>query len=69
MAEYLRDELGVPETQTQPPPTESRTTRENLIYSRALLASEHNPITVVTSSYQVFRARSCANLRRFCATT
>lgn len=68
MAEYLRDELGVPETQTQPA-TESRTTRDNLIYSRALLASEHNPITVVTSSYQVFRARSCANLRRFCATT
>ncbi|WFP17568.1 YdcF family protein [Citricoccus muralis] len=55
MAEYLRDELGVPATQIQPE-TESRTTRENLINSRALLGSKHDPITVVTSSYHVFRA-------------
>ncbi|MGO1182699.1 MAG: YdcF family protein [Micrococcaceae bacterium] len=55
MAAYLRDELGVPSEQIRAE-TESRTTQENLINASTLLDSEQDPITVVTSSYHVFRA-------------
>lgn len=55
MAEYLREELDVPADQIRAE-TASRTTRENLLNSRDLLSSADAPITVVTSSYHVFRA-------------
>lgn len=57
MAEYLREEAGVPADRVHAE-TASRTTRENLIFSHRLLdeAGHQGPYIVSTSRYHAFRA-------------
>lgn len=54
MRDYLVAQGADPATVTAE--TESRTTEENLRYSRKLLSDPSSPVVVATSSYHVFRA-------------
>lgn len=57
MAEYLRQESGIPAERVREE-TESRTTRENLVFSHQILdeAGHQGPYVVATSRYHAFRA-------------